>query len=188
MLASMSTPTCQCGHTSWGRQVFRQIRTIRRSVTRPVLESLVMSLVLLPLDYGSATLAGLPIHAASRQTSVGTECCSSTDLERQLCHCPHHVAPSQSIWYCVKTKKVRFMSTLLTDNANILVFASSGSSRNSRGSPWSRALNDLGYMYLLTVGLSIQTIYIILYNLPNFQIDLVDLEFSYSIVLLSLLS
>jgi len=43
-------------------------------------------------------------------------------------------------------------------------------------------------MYLLTVGLSIQTIYIILYNLPNFQIDLVDLEFSYSIVLLSLLS
>jgi len=38
--------------------VLRRIRIIRRSVTRPVLQSLVVSLVLTRLDYGSATLAG----------------------------------------------------------------------------------------------------------------------------------
>jgi len=38
----------------------RQIRSIRRTITRPVLKSLVVALVLSRLDYGSATLAGLP--------------------------------------------------------------------------------------------------------------------------------
>ena len=40
--------------------VLRQLRSIRRSVTRPVLQSLVVSLVLARLDYGNASLAGLP--------------------------------------------------------------------------------------------------------------------------------
>jgi hypothetical protein len=48
----------------------RQIRSIRRSVTRPVLQSLVASLVLTKLDYGIATLAGLPAQQLNRLQSV----------------------------------------------------------------------------------------------------------------------
>ena len=40
--------------------VLRQIRSIHRSVTQQVVQSLVASLVLTRLDYGNATLAGLP--------------------------------------------------------------------------------------------------------------------------------
>ena len=40
--------------------VLRQLRSIRRSVSDLVLQSLVVALVLTKLDYGSATLAGLP--------------------------------------------------------------------------------------------------------------------------------
>jgi len=50
--------------------VLRQIRSIRRSVTSPVLQSLVASLVLSRLDYGNAALAGLPAHELSRLQSV----------------------------------------------------------------------------------------------------------------------
>ena len=50
--------------------VLRRIRSIRRSVTRPVLQSLVVSLVLTRLDFGSATLAGLPRQLLDRLQSV----------------------------------------------------------------------------------------------------------------------
>jgi len=50
--------------------VLRQIHSIRRSVTRLVLQSLVVSLVLSRLDYGNATLAGLPTRELSRLQSV----------------------------------------------------------------------------------------------------------------------
>ena len=50
--------------------VLRQIRSIRRSVTKPVLQSLVVSMVLTRLDYGSATLAGLPNTLLNRLQSV----------------------------------------------------------------------------------------------------------------------
>ena len=48
----------------------RQIRSIRRSVTNTILESLVASLVMSKLDYGSATLAGLPARQLNRLQSV----------------------------------------------------------------------------------------------------------------------
>jgi hypothetical protein len=48
----------------------RQIRSIRRTTTRPVLKSLVVALVLSRLDYGSATLAGLPGTLLNRLQSV----------------------------------------------------------------------------------------------------------------------
>ena len=48
----------------------RQIHNVRRSVTRPVLLSLVSALVLSRLDYGSATLAGLPTYLLNRLQSV----------------------------------------------------------------------------------------------------------------------
>jgi hypothetical protein len=50
--------------------VLRQIRSIRRSVTRPVLVSLVVSLVLSRLDYGNAALAGLPSQLTDRLQAV----------------------------------------------------------------------------------------------------------------------
>ena len=48
----------------------RQIRSIRRTTTRPVLKSLVVALVLSRLDYGSATLAGLPRTLLNKLQSV----------------------------------------------------------------------------------------------------------------------
>jgi hypothetical protein len=48
----------------------RQIRSIRRSVTRPVLQSLVAALTLTRLDYGCSTLAGLPAEQLDRLQSV----------------------------------------------------------------------------------------------------------------------
>jgi hypothetical protein len=48
----------------------RQIRSIRRSITRPVLQSLVAALTLTRLDYGCSTLAGLPARQLNRLQSV----------------------------------------------------------------------------------------------------------------------
>ena len=48
----------------------RQLRSIRRSVTRQVLLSLVTSFVLSRLNYGLATLAGLPARQLNRLQSV----------------------------------------------------------------------------------------------------------------------
>ena len=48
----------------------RQIRSIRRSVGRPVLRTLVSALVLTRLDYGCATLVGLPSSSLDRLQSV----------------------------------------------------------------------------------------------------------------------
>jgi len=47
-----------------------QIRSIRWSVTRPVLESLVVALVLSRLDYGCATLVGVPSQLLDRLQSA----------------------------------------------------------------------------------------------------------------------
>jgi len=50
--------------------VLRQIRSISRSVGQPVVQSLIVSLVISRLDYGSATLAGLPACQLDRLKSV----------------------------------------------------------------------------------------------------------------------
>ena len=47
-----------------------QTRSIQRSVSRPVLPSPVTTLVLSCLDYGSATLAGIPKYLLDRLQSV----------------------------------------------------------------------------------------------------------------------
>ena len=46
--------------------VLRQLRSISRSVSRPVLQSLIIALVLPRLDYGNATLAGIPDRLCNR--------------------------------------------------------------------------------------------------------------------------
>src|SRR5664279_5748021 len=48
----------------------RQIRSIRRSVTRSVLQSLVAALTLTRLDYGCLTMAGPPASQLNRLQSV----------------------------------------------------------------------------------------------------------------------
>jgi hypothetical protein len=48
----------------------RQIRSIRRSITKPILQSLVAALTLTRLDYGCSTLAGLPARQLNRLQSV----------------------------------------------------------------------------------------------------------------------
>jgi len=50
--------------------VLRQLRSIRRSVSDSVFQSLVVSLVMPRLDYGNATLAGLPTSQLRRLQSV----------------------------------------------------------------------------------------------------------------------
>jgi len=50
--------------------VLRRLHTISRSVPEPVFQSLVVSLVLNRLDYGNATLAGLPAQQYHRLQSV----------------------------------------------------------------------------------------------------------------------
>ena len=50
--------------------VLRQLRSVRRSVPKSVLQSLVTSLVLRRLDYGNASLAGIPLYLLKRLQSV----------------------------------------------------------------------------------------------------------------------
>ena len=60
-----------------------QIRSIQRSVSRPVLLSLVMSLILSKLDYGSVTLAGVPGCLLHRLQSVLHAAARSVNQERK---------------------------------------------------------------------------------------------------------
>jgi len=50
--------------------VLRQLRSVRRSVPASVYQSLVVALVLSRLDYGNATLVGLPAYQYDRLQSV----------------------------------------------------------------------------------------------------------------------
>jgi len=50
--------------------VLRQLRSVRRSVSSSVFQTLIVSLVLMKLDFGNATLAGLPTYLLNRLQSV----------------------------------------------------------------------------------------------------------------------
>jgi len=50
--------------------VLRQLRSISRYLSQPVVQSLIVSLVISRLDYGSAMLAGLPACQLDRLQSV----------------------------------------------------------------------------------------------------------------------
>jgi len=74
--------------------VLRQLRSIRRSVSIPVVQSLVTSLVISRLDYGNAKLAGIPqslllrlqsvMHVAARLIYSSSRFDHITPLLRQL--------------------------------------------------------------------------------------------------------
>ena len=65
---SMSTHVSRTVSRCFG--ALRQLRTVRRSVPTDTFRSLVVSLVLARLDYGNATLAGLPAYQVRRLQSV----------------------------------------------------------------------------------------------------------------------
>ena len=72
--------------------VLRQLRSVRRSLPRSVLQLLMSSLVLSRLDYGNATLAGIPSYVLHAATPVGHELGRTTrDLFVEVR--PHHSAP-----------------------------------------------------------------------------------------------
>ena len=50
--------------------VLHQLRSVRRSLSRSILQSLVSSLVLSRLDYGNATLAGIPSYLLQQLQSL----------------------------------------------------------------------------------------------------------------------
>ena len=73
--------------------VLRQIRSIRRSVSQQILRSLVTSLVLTRLDYGNATLAGLPNSQLDQQTPVSDECSRTASILGTEVRAHHTTAP-----------------------------------------------------------------------------------------------
>ena len=65
---SMTTHICKTVSNCFS--AMRLIRSVRRSVSKAVLLSLVTALVLSRVDYGNATLAGLPARQLCRLQSV----------------------------------------------------------------------------------------------------------------------
>jgi len=66
--ASMTTHLIKSASSCFA--ALHQIRAIRRSLTKPVLLSLIVSLVMSRLDYGNATLAGSPSYMFDKLQSV----------------------------------------------------------------------------------------------------------------------
>jgi hypothetical protein len=77
--------------------VLRQLRSISRSVSRPVLQTLVVALVLSRPDYGDATLAGIPGSLCDRLQSVMNAAAQLTFAKRKH----EHVTPllEELLWF-----------------------------------------------------------------------------------------
>jgi len=70
MFLCMSSQPAKPVLSAFASTNLRQICSICRSLTRPVLQSLVVSLIMPRLDYCNATLAGLPYNQLSRPQSM----------------------------------------------------------------------------------------------------------------------
>ena len=70
MDAHISSIVSGCFH------VLRKLKSSRRSLSDSVFQSLIAALVLKKLDYGNATLAGIPAYQSRRLQAV-ERCCSS---------------------------------------------------------------------------------------------------------------
>jgi len=66
--------------------ILRQLRSIQRSVPSSVLQTLVVVLLLSRLDYGNATLAGLPANLLNRLQPVLNASARSIAGLRRLAH------------------------------------------------------------------------------------------------------
>jgi len=89
--------------------VLHQIRSIRRSVTRPVLQSLVASLVLTRLDYGCSTLAGLPARQLNRLQSVINSAARLVYSARRS----EHVSPLRELHWLRVPERIDFRLAVL---------------------------------------------------------------------------
>ena len=68
--ADLSMPSHVQRTVAGGFAVLRQLRSVRRSVPSSVFQTLIVSLVLTKLDFGNATLSGLPTNLLNRLQSV----------------------------------------------------------------------------------------------------------------------
>jgi len=66
--------------------ILRHLRSIRQSVSKPVMQSLVVALVLTRLDYGNATLAGLANQSLVKLQSVLNAAARLIFLSRKFDH------------------------------------------------------------------------------------------------------
>ena len=83
----------------------RQLRSIRRSVSNDVMQSLTIALVFSRLDYGSATLAGLPKQLMDRLQSVQKaaarlifKACRRDHIQPLLCRLHWLQMPELATW------------------------------------------------------------------------------------------
>ena len=88
----------------------RQIHSIRQRVPWQTLLSLVVSLVLLRLDYWNATLAGLPSHVISRQQSTLN---ASAWLLFTLWKCDHMTPLLQELHWLKMEQRIEYKLTVL---------------------------------------------------------------------------
>lgn len=85
--------------------VLRRLRSVRRSVPTSVYQTLIVSLVLSRLDYGNATLAGLPACQLERLQSVLNAAARSiTGLRR----CDHITATLVSLHWLRVPERIKF--------------------------------------------------------------------------------
>ena len=75
--------------------LLRQLCSIRRSLPDSVFQSLVVALVMPRLDYGNATLAGLPICVLAPSTTIGSQYCSQDDTP-VITSRTHHTTTARS--------------------------------------------------------------------------------------------
>ena len=91
--------------------VLRRIRSIRRSVTQPVLQSLVVALVLSHLDYGSTVLFGLPQQLVDKLQSVQN---AAARLVLAARRCDHISPVLQSLHWLRVVQRITFRLAVLT--------------------------------------------------------------------------
>jgi len=91
--------------------MLRQLRSIRRSVSTFTMQTLVVSLVLSRLEYGNATLLGLPIYFQRRLESVLN---ASSTLIYDLRRSDHITDALASLHWLRELEHITYKTTLLT--------------------------------------------------------------------------
>ena len=92
--------------------VLRQLRSIWRSVPSSVFQTLVVAFVLTRLDYGNATLAGLPAILLDRLQSVLSASVQSIAV---LCHSAHITDTVASFHWLRVHEQIEFKRFLFTE-------------------------------------------------------------------------
>jgi len=99
----------------------RQIRSIGRSITRPVLQSLVAALTLSRLDYGCSTMDGLLARQLNRLQSVLNAAARLVYSARRTKHVPQRIEFHLAVltYRCLNGTAPRYLADGLQRVANI---------------------------------------------------------------------